>query len=296
MEKQKAASRKQATSNRPAFPLSASVLPPAHTQHIPRFNFFTHALAASAVSALLVELCGGASGFWLSVPIVVLLAVSARTLAQASLGASAVTIAGIATAGASAPPLGLILLVTGSCVAVVRVQHERFERERRALRSSAMKDSLTGAANHRAFGERLRYEVARHARQEHEFAVVALDLDGFKSVNDRFGHTAGDDLLRQVAEALGLAVRQQDTVARVGGDEFYVLAPETDRVGGERLELRVRQAIAGVTTGVESLSASVGVAIFPDDGRTAGSLVETADAAAMAAKRMSREAETSRAA
>jgi diguanylate cyclase (GGDEF)-like protein len=241
-------------------------------------------------------LCGGASGFWLSVPIVLVLAVSARTLAQASLGASAVTIAGIATTGAAAPPLGLILLVIGSSVAVVRVQHERFERERRALRSSAMKDSLTGAANHRAFGERLRYEVARHARQEHEFAVVALDLDGFKSVNDRFGHTAGDDLLRQVAETLGLAVRQQDTVARVGGDEFYVLAPETDRVGGERLELRVRQALASVTVGVESLSASVGVAIFPDDGRTAGALVETADAAAMAAKRLSYEAVTSRAA
>jgi diguanylate cyclase (GGDEF)-like protein len=241
-------------------------------------------------------LCGGASGFWLSVPIVLVLAVSARTLAQASLGASAVTIAGIATTGAAAPPLGLILLVIGSSVAVVRVQHERFERERRALRSSAMKDSLTGAANHRAFGERLRYEVARHARQEHEFAVVALDLDGFKSVNDRFGHTAGDDLLRQVAETLGLAVRQQDTVARVGGDEFYVLAPETDRVGGERLELRVRQAIAGVTVGVGSLSASVGVAIFPDDGRTAGALVETADAGAMASKRLSHDAATSRAA
>jgi diguanylate cyclase (GGDEF)-like protein len=241
-------------------------------------------------------LCGGASGFWLSVPIVLVLAVSARTLAQASLGASAVTIAGIATTGAAAPPLGLILLVIGSSVAVIRVQHERFERERRALRSSAMKDSLTGAANHRAFGERLRYEVARHARQEHEFAVVALDLDGFKSVNDRFGHTAGDDLLRQVAETLGLAVRQQDTVARVGGDEFYVLAPETDRVGGERLELRVRQAIAGVTVGVEALSASVGVAIFPDDGRTAGALVETADAGAMASKRLSHDAATSRAA
>jgi diguanylate cyclase (GGDEF)-like protein len=126
--------------------------------------------------------------------------------------------------------------------------------------------------------------------------VVALDLDGFKSVNDRFGHTAGDDLLRQVAETLGLAVRQQDTVARVGGDEFYVLAPETDRVGGERLELRVRQAIAGVTVGVESLSASVGVAIFPDDGRTAGALVETADAGAMASKRLSHDAATSRAA
>ena len=254
-----------------------------------RHSFLFRSLAACALSAVLVAVCGGGSGFWLSVPIVLLLAASAGTLAQASLGASAVTIAGIAVAGSAAPPLLLILLVSGGCVAVVRVQHERFERERRSLQSSAMKDALTGAANRRAFGERIRYEVARHARQEHEFAVVALDLDGFKAVNDRFGHQAGDDLLRQVAEALALAVREQDTVARVGGDEFYVLAPETDRVGAERLELRVRQAIASVTTGVESLSASVGLAMFPEDATSATILVEVADAAAMAAKRLARQ-------
>jgi diguanylate cyclase (GGDEF)-like protein len=237
---------------------------------------------------LLVAISGGGQGFWLSLPIALLLANSARTVAQASVAASAVTIAGIAAAGASAPPLLLILLVTGGSVALLRVQHDRFERERRALRSTAMKDPLTGAANRRAFAERLRYEVARHARQQHEFAVVALDLDGFKAVNDRFGHQAGDELLRQVAEALALAVREQDTVARVGGDEFYVLAPETDRVGGERLEARVRSAVATVTTGLDSLSASIGFAIFPEDGDEPGALVETADAAAMDAKRLAR--------
>jgi diguanylate cyclase (GGDEF)-like protein len=246
------------------------------------------AIIACGGAALLVKISGGGQGFWLSLPIAVLLANAARTVAQASLVASAVTIAGIAAAGGSAPPLPLILLVTGGTVAILRVQHERFERERRALRSTAMKDPLTGAANRRAFAERLRYEVARHARQEHEFAVVALDLDGFKAVNDRFGHQAGDELLRQVAEALTMAVREQDTVARVGGDEFYVLAPETDRVGGERLEARVRSAVASVTTGLDSLSASVGFAIFPEDGENPGALVEIADAAAMAAKRESR--------
>jgi diguanylate cyclase (GGDEF)-like protein len=159
-----------------------------------------------------------------------------------------------------------------------------------------MKDPLTGAANRRAFAERLRYEVARHTRQEHEFAVVALDLDGFKSVNDRFGHQAGDELLKQVAEALMIAVREQDTVARVGGDEFYVLAPETDRVGGERLEARVRSAVAGVTTGLDSLSASVGFAIFPEDGEQGTALIDVADAAAMDAKRSARARLESRAA
>jgi diguanylate cyclase (GGDEF)-like protein len=247
-------------------------------------------------AALLVAISGGGQGFWLSLPIALLLAGGARTVAQASLAASAVTVAGIVAAGSSAPPLPLILLVSGGCVAILRIHQERFERERRSLRSSAMKDPLTGAANRRAFGERLRYEVARHARQNHEFAVVALDLDGFKAVNDRFGHQAGDELLKQVAEALMIAVREQDTVARVGGDEFYVLAPETDRVGGERLEARVRSAIAGVTTGLDSLSASVGFAIFPEDAEDAGGLVELADAAAMDAKRRRRAETESRAA
>jgi diguanylate cyclase (GGDEF)-like protein len=253
-------------------------------------------IIACGGSALLVLISGGGQGFWLSLPIALLLANSAGTVVQASVAASAVTIAAIVAAGSSVPPLGLILLVTGGCVAIVRVQHERFERERRALRSTAMKDPLTGAANRRAFAERLRYEVARHTRQQHEFAVVALDLDGFKSVNDRFGHQAGDELLKQVAEALAMAVREQDTVARVGGDEFYVLAPETDRVGGERLETRVRSAIAGVTTGLDSLSASVGFAIFPEDGEHAAELVECADAAAMHAKRLSRAEDARRAA
>jgi diguanylate cyclase len=93
-----------------------------------------------------------------------------------------------------------------------------------------------------------------------------------------------------------MAVREQDTVARVGGDEFYVLAPETDRVGGERLEARLRSAIAGVTTGLDSLSASVGFAMFPEDAHDAASLVEVADAAAMDAKRRHRAEMESRAA
>ena len=246
--------------------------------------------AGCAATALMVKLSGSGQGFWLTLPVALVLAASARTAAEASLAASVVTIVGIAVAGAAAPPLLLILVATGGSVAVVRFQHDRFERERRSLRGAAMKDPLTGVANRRAFAERIRYEVARHSRQNREFAVVALDLDGFKGVNDRFGHQAGDDLLRQVATALAEALREQDTVARVGGDEFYLLAPETNRVGGERLEVRVRGAVAGVTTGLESLSASVGVAIFPDDGSSPGDLVEAADAAALEAKRAVRAA------
>jgi diguanylate cyclase (GGDEF)-like protein len=138
---------------------------------------------------------------------------------------------------------------------------------------------------------RLAFESGRLARYAtlraagHHLSVILLDIDHFKKFNDRFGHQAGDELLKQVAQALMMAVREQDTVARVGGDEFYVLAPETDRVGGERLEARVRSAIGGVTTGLDSLSASVGFAIFPEDAEDPATLVEVADAAAMVAKR-----------
>jgi diguanylate cyclase (GGDEF)-like protein len=184
----------------------------------------------------------------------------------------------------------LILLVVGGSVAVVKVLQQRFEQERKALRATAMRDPLTGAANRRAFSERLRYEVARHTRQQRSFAVIALDLDGFKGVNDRFGHQAGDELLREVAAAIAGAVREQDTVARVGGDEFNVLAPETDRAGAERLADRVGAAVSSVTTGISALSASVGLAVFPDDGTEGHELVDMADADAMAEKRARRAA------
>jgi diguanylate cyclase (GGDEF)-like protein len=239
-------------------------------------------------SALLVTIAGGGEGFWLSLPLALTAAASAPTPARAAMPACAVTIAGIAASRGSAPSLPLILVVFASSVAVVKVIQQRFERERRALRATAMRDPLTGVANRRAFGERLRYEVARHIRQQRSFAVIALDLDGFKGVNDRFGHQAGDDLLREVAAAIGSILREQDTLARVGGDEFTVLAPETDRAGGTRLAERVAGAVGGVTTGIASLSASVGLAVFPHDGEDGEELLEVADAEAMDAKRRRR--------
>ncbi len=161
----------------------------------------------------------------------------------------------------------------------------RLEAEREALRTTALTDSLTGAANRRAFEERLDYEIARHKRQQHQFAVLVLDLDGFKQVNDRFGHPAGDEVLRDVATALRGAMRDQDTVARLGGDEFCLLAPETGEHGGQQLAVRVRRAVEGVTSGLTGLGASVGMALFPRDGETAERLIGSADAAQVEAKR-----------
>jgi diguanylate cyclase (GGDEF)-like protein len=241
-----------------------------------------------------VTIAGGGEGFWLSLPLALMVAASAPTPARAATPACAVAIAGIAAARGTAPSLPIILVVFASSVAVLKVMQQRFERERRALRATAMRDPLTGVANRRAFGERLRYEGARHTRQQRSFAVIALDLDGFKGVNDRFGHQAGDDLLREVAAAIGSILREQDTLARVGGDEFTVLAPETDRAGGTRLAERVAGAVGGVTTGISSLSASVGLAVFPNDGEDGEELLEVADAEAMDAKRRRRATAASR--
>jgi diguanylate cyclase (GGDEF)-like protein len=183
------------------------------------------------------------------------------------------------------PQLPLAILVVGSSVAILQAVTRRLEGERESYRGAAMSDPLTGLANRRALGERIRYEVARHARQEHSFSVLALDLDGFKLVNDRFGHDAGDEILREVAHALIDAVRAQDTVARLGGDEFCIVAPDTDAAGALHLEARVLHQLASITTGVSGLSACVGIAMFPDDAAAPAGLLAVADRSVVERKR-----------
>jgi diguanylate cyclase (GGDEF)-like protein len=243
------------------------------------------------VAALAVAATGGGDAFWLCVPLALLAAGPAREWHVAAAGAALVTLAASLPAIAR-PALGplpspaLVLAVVGGSVGVLVAVRTRLAAEREAMRRWALSDPLTGLANRRGLGERIAYEVARHARQSRRFAIVMIDLDGFKLVNDRFGHPAGDEVLRDVAAALRDAVRDQDTVARIGGDEFCVLAPETDRAGGAQLAERVTTGIARVTTGLERLSASVGVAVYPDDGRAPAVVLEAADAAQVAAKRL----------
>ncbi len=165
------------------------------------------------------------------------------------------------------------------------VVRERLERERDVQRRFALCDSLTGIANRRSLLQRIEYEVARHTRGRGSFALLMLDLDGFKDLNDRFGHAAGDDLLRDVAAAMERSLRGQDTVARIGGDEFCVLAPETDLPGTRRLRARIESAVGDVTTGIDALSASSGVARFPDDGVSPNALLQAADQRLLSAKR-----------
>lgn len=186
---------------------------------------------------------------------------------------------------------GLWLTVLMPALAVTAVLLERIgvQRERDELLAAALSDPLTGLDNRRSLLARADYEIVRHLRDRRSFAVVMVDLDGFKALNDRFGHDAGDELLCEVADALIAGLRAQDTVARLGGDEFCVLAPETDRVGTPPLAARITQAVTQASAGVEALRASVGIALFPQDGHSVAQLMHVADQRLFAAKRAGRE-------
>jgi diguanylate cyclase (GGDEF)-like protein len=238
-------------------------------------------LAAVAAGLAVV---GGDQGFWLSLP-VALLAIGVEVVGPWALAAAGAVMTAAALA---APPAPLAVLAAPASAGVLLVVRSRLERERDAMRRFALRDPLTGLGNRRMLDERLRYEVSRHRRQNQRFTVLVFDLDGFKAVNDRFGHEAGDEVLREVAGAITGVVRDQDTVARLGGDEFCVLAPETDGPGADHLEERVHRALGRVSSGVVGMRASVGAAMFPEDGEQPDALLAAADAVAVERKRRSR--------
>jgi len=132
-------------------------------------------------------------------------------------------------------------------------------------------DPLTGLANRRTFDRVLELELARAARQQSEVAVAVFDVDAFRATNDAVGHAAGDDILRAVAAVIAELVRLVDTVARIGGDEFVVIAPGS---GGLAVADRVIRAIKALpAAGGRPVSVSAGVARFPLDGGSADEVV-----------------------
>jgi diguanylate cyclase (GGDEF)-like protein/PAS domain S-box-containing protein len=153
-------------------------------------------------------------------------------------------------------------------------------------------DHLTALPNRSFFLERLEYEVVQSRRAVQPFAVMFIDLDRFKEVNDLHGHSAGDLLLRIVADELKSSVRESDTVARLGGDEFTVILPSlTDPIQVELIAeeiLRKLSAPIQLAGNVVHISASVGVTFFPRDAGTSGDLVRNADQAMYVAKNAGR--------
>jgi diguanylate cyclase (GGDEF)-like protein len=168
----------------------------------------------------------------------------------------------------------LVLVVVSAVIVYLR---ELLEGTASELRDLAARDPLTEVGNYRLLHERLAYELIRHTRSGQQLAVLLIDLDRFKQVNERRGHAAGDDVLRRVAQTLGEAVRQQDTVARQGGDEFAVLAPDTDAEGAAMLAARIRARMNRVQFAGEEIGATIGWSLYPVDGTTAPELLARAD-------------------
>jgi len=157
---------------------------------------------------------------------------------------------------------------------------ERFAQCAEKLTRMAERDPLTQLPNRAAFERQLRDETLRARRYGREFSVVLFDVDGFKLVNDRFGHPAGDRTLAAVARGLQQSLRQSDAVFRYGGDEFIALCPETPGRAVEALLRRVEGALCAPRTRtelVEGVGVSWGVASFPADATDAEELIRLAD-------------------
>jgi diguanylate cyclase (GGDEF)-like protein len=158
----------------------------------------------------------------------------------------------------------------------------------RSARHSALHDALTGLPNLTLFNDRLSTALAQAERHAWRLAVMFIDLDGFKAINDAHGHDAGDRVLQRVAQRLEGMVRAGDTVSRRSGDEFLFLMLEAkDQANVAALSVRIAACIAeacdigGARVTVE---ACIGVAVYPEDGRSARELLEHADAAMYVAK------------
>jgi diguanylate cyclase (GGDEF)-like protein len=157
------------------------------------------------------------------------------------------------------------------------------------LERSAMEDPLTGLANKRAFHRACATEAGRAAREESTVALVMLDIDHFKGINDSYGHPFGDHVLVAVAKALRAAVRGHDTVARLGGEEFALVLPGSSADAAYDVAERARGLIARIELPAGHLASSAGVAVTSGEGASASDLLDAADRALYEAKRQGRD-------
>jgi diguanylate cyclase (GGDEF)-like protein len=185
-------------------------------------------------------------------------------------------------------------LLAGSVggLAVLFAAYRRVQLRERAAQSRIERlahfDMLTGLPNRALLMDRLSQESARAKRGARAFAVLMFDLDGFKKVNDTWGHAAGDYVLKQVATRARQCVRASDTIGRLGGDEFLAILPETTLEGAQGVAEKLRAALKEpyeVPKATANVGASVGIAVFPQHGTDADELQRAADAALYHSKR-----------
>jgi diguanylate cyclase (GGDEF)-like protein len=188
----------------------------------------------------------------------------------------------------------ILLVYDGHLESRTRKHNAQLEKANAQLEHAATHDALTGLPNRVLLADRLAQATAQSERYSRGFAVMVVDLDRFKSINDSLGHIAGDDLLKEMAKRLSQQLRKADTLARLGGDEFVLVLNEISGPrDAETVASKVLAAMAQPVTlsGLEvQISASIGISVFPEDGVDAETLLQHADAAMYHAKKNGRNA------
>jgi diguanylate cyclase (GGDEF)-like protein len=186
------------------------------------------------------------------------------------------------------PEIRLLTLLADQAAIAINNAHLHQEVNRQAR-----SDTVTRLPNRRALDERLEEAIRQSNRSQNPFSVVIMDVDGFKSINDSFGHDTGDDVLRQIADSLKKSLRATDFLARYGGDEMTLVLPDTDLVQAGTVTGKIQNQLWGLRIRIPNrrtmrLSVSGGIAIYPDHAVTAPGLLRTADEALYLAKKRAR--------
>jgi diguanylate cyclase (GGDEF)-like protein len=225
----------------------------------------------------------------------VLLVTWTEGLAWGIVFASATTVLREATALDQLPPGTPLVwrLVTSAAYLVVMgvamTGLEKLRRSQAQLARLVTQDQLTNVLNARAFADRLSQELDRNRRYPRPLALLYMDLDNFKVINDTHGHQTGDAVLRLVADAMRSSVRQADVVGRLGGDEFAVLMPETDAQLADAAAKRLAASLRNVFRGTPNVTASIGVVACTATEANTDDLIRRADQAMYDAKKLGKD-------
>lgn len=236
------------------------------------------------------SIIGGSSGYLFAIGATVVLLLNWVTpgavigLSEAG-EASLVSLSFIAGQAAAFIGLAIVLdLLSRNFRGIIRQLETQADR----LTELANTDPLTNLANRRQMSEKLQYEFARSRRYNHPLSLLYLDLDGFKGINDRFGHLFGDEVLIGASKAMQAVLRSTDLLVRIGGDEFAVLLPETNLEGGREVGVKLREALAAYARSlgpsVPALSFCAGVSQLLDEDTSVEEIITRADMAQYLAK------------